>query len=452
MTFVVMKVKTIARSEEDMTRERPRDTVKVHRNLDPALHPFERAREYTRTVNAVKLDKVFAKPFVAALNGHMDGVCSMATSRAGLTTVASGACDGEIRIWDLSDQTTARAHPKAHTGWVRGLTCSRNGEVLVSCGNDKLIKIWRLGQLEEDEDEEEVLLNTFYGKHAFVGVDHAWEGSTFATVGGTVVEVWDQNRNKAVHTFSWGTASPTAVRFNPAEPQLFASAASDRNICLYDLRTQTPIQKTVLRMRTNAICWNPMEAFNFVTANEDHNLYTFDMRKMDKALCVHKDHVSAVMDVDYSPTGREFVTGSYDRTVRIFGHTSGHSREVYHTKRMQRIFNVKFTQDSKFVLSASDDMNVRIWKAKASAALKTLVPRERKKLEYQEKLKKRYGHMTEVKRISRHRHLPKSIMKAGQKKEIMKKSDQRKEANRRAHGQGAPLVPERKKSVLRVEK
>ena len=70
------------------------------------------------------------------------------------------------------------------------------------------------------------------------------------------------------------------------------------------------------------------EAFNFTAANEDHNLYSFDMRKLDKALCVHKDHVSAVMDIDYSPTGKEFVTGSYDRTVRIFGNTAGHSREV----------------------------------------------------------------------------------------------------------------------------
>lgn len=42
------------------------------------------------------------------------------------------------------------------------------------------------------------------------------------------------------------------------------------------------------------------------------------------------------MDIDYSPTGREFVTGSYDRTVRIFDYNAGHSREVYHTKRMQR--------------------------------------------------------------------------------------------------------------------
>lgn len=29
-------------------------------------------------------------------------------------------------------------------------------------------------------------------------------------------------------------------------------------------------------------------------ANEDHNLYTFDMRKLQRALKVHKDHVSAV--------------------------------------------------------------------------------------------------------------------------------------------------------------
>jgi hypothetical protein len=76
------------------------------------------------------------------------------------------------------------------------------------------------------------------------------------------------------------------------------------------------------------------------------------------------------MDIDYSPTGREFVTGSYDRTVclllityndfilsmyllflfsnvyiillqvRIFNYLGDHSREIYHTKRMQRFFFV----------------------------------------------------------------------------------------------------------------
>lgn len=54
------------------------------------------------------------------------------------------------------------------------------------------------------------------------------------------------------------------------------------------------MRKIVMEMRSNALAWNPMEPFNFTVANEDHNLYTFDMRKMQRALLVHKDHVSAV--------------------------------------------------------------------------------------------------------------------------------------------------------------
>jgi WD repeat and SOF domain-containing protein 1 len=52
-----------------MTRERPIEVNKVHKNLDPSHHPFERAREYTRALNAAKLERLFAKPFVGALEG-----------------------------------------------------------------------------------------------------------------------------------------------------------------------------------------------------------------------------------------------------------------------------------------------------------------------------------------------------------------------------------------------
>jgi hypothetical protein len=48
--------------------------VLIAGNLDPALHPFAKEREYTRALNATKLGKLFAKPFVAALSGHLDGV------------------------------------------------------------------------------------------------------------------------------------------------------------------------------------------------------------------------------------------------------------------------------------------------------------------------------------------------------------------------------------------
>lgn len=42
------------------------------------------------------------------------------------------------------------------------------------------------------------------------------------------------------------------------------------------------------------------------------------------------------MGCDWSPTGEGFVSGSYDRTVRLWNREEGKSRDVYHTKRMQR--------------------------------------------------------------------------------------------------------------------
>lgn len=68
----------------------------VPRNYDPTLHPFEVPREYTRALNATKLDRVFAKPFVASLDGHRDGINCIARHARNLSTVMSGACDGQV--------------------------------------------------------------------------------------------------------------------------------------------------------------------------------------------------------------------------------------------------------------------------------------------------------------------------------------------------------------------
>lgn len=58
------------------------------------------------------------------------------------------------------------------------------------------------------------------------------------------------------------------------------------------------------------------------------SLYTYDMRYLEKPVLVHIDHVSAVLDVDYSPTGKEFVSASFDKTIRIFPKDSDRSRLV----------------------------------------------------------------------------------------------------------------------------
>ncbi|KAG2484960.1 hypothetical protein HYH03_016258 [Edaphochlamys debaryana] len=445
-----MKVKVISRSEEEYTRERKSDLRKVQRNYDPQLHQFEKAHEYTRALNAAKLDRIFAKPFLAALP-HDDGVTCLARNPKLVNSIVSGCADGDIRIWDIPGERTLR-RLVGHTGAVKGISFAPDGETCVSAGIDATVKLWKVPYApfeagEVQEDAEAVF--EFQGKNAFRGVDHHWDRTSFATAG-AAVDIWDHSRSEPVQSFTWGSDTVTSVRFNPAEPDVFASTGSDRSIALYDLRRATPLRKLVMQTRCNALAWNPMEPFNFTAANEDCCLYTYDMRKLTSALTVHKDFVSAVMDVDYSPTGKEFVAGSYDRSVRIFGAQAGHSREVYTTKRMQRVFAVRFSGDATYVFSGSDDMNVRVWKAKASEQLGVRLPREKHKQAYNDALVERYKHMPEVKRIARHRHLPTAIYKAAKTRRAVTDSDKRKLQRRIEHSAPGSIVvkPDRKRKIV----
>ena len=194
-----------------------------------------------------------------------------------------------------------------------------------------------------------------------------------------------------------------------------------------------------------------MEPFHVTLASEDHNLYTFDIRKLDHAICVHRDHVSAVMALDYSPTGTHFVSGSYDRTLRIWEAGARASSQVYHAKRMQRLFCVTWSADASYVLSGSDDTNVRLWRAVANEGAAPLVPRERRKREYAAALVERHKHLPEVRRVKNHKHVPKSIKKAAAVKETVEATQKKREKNRRAHSKpGAVPKKDAKKKVWKV--
>ncbi len=441
-----MKIKPISRDRREFTREHKSEITRVHRSMQPELHPFEKGREYVRALNATKLDKHFAKPFITSLSGHMDGVQCMAKTSVSVTSILSGAADGEVIRWDLASQSAAWSS-RAHSGFVRGLAYSRLGHHFVSASDDRTVKLWSASASAGDETP----LATFLGKSAFSSIDHHHKEHSFAT-GGALLQLWDTSRSEPVQSFEWGADGVTRVRFNPAQSNLLGCLSTDRSVTLYDLNTGSAMQKCVMQVRMNSICWNPMEPMHFTTASEDHCLYTFDMRRLKKALAVHRDHVSAVLDVDYSPTGRQFVSGSYDRTLRVWEAAEPKSTAVYHTKRMQRLFCCAWTADATYLLSGSDDTNVRIWRAKANERATQPTAREKSKREYQDALVDKFKYMPEIKRIKKHTHVPRQILKAEQIKSTVQSGVRKREKNRRAHSApgAVPKAKAKEKKVWRV--
>lgn len=237
----------------------------VPRNYDPGCHHFEGAREYVRALNATKLERVFAKPFIGSLDGHRDAVSCIGKHPKSLSFLVSGAYDGEVKVWDIPQKTCIRSFA-AHEGIVRGITFNTDGENFITVGDDKIIRTWNASLIEDDNKEA---INTMISKTVVSGISHNRKDATFVT-SGEICQLWDETRNEPIKTYKWGVDSLHDVAFNPIETNLMAACASDRSIILYDTRDSGPLRKIVMKLKSNKLCWNPMEAFIFTCANEDY--------------------------------------------------------------------------------------------------------------------------------------------------------------------------------------
>ena len=96
---------------------------------------------------------MFAKPFIASLDTHSDGVTVMAKSRCNLTDVVSGSADGEVIFWNMPEKKPV-FQINAHQRFVRGVSFAGNHTLaadtfFVSTGDDKKVCIWSINGLKK---------------------------------------------------------------------------------------------------------------------------------------------------------------------------------------------------------------------------------------------------------------------------------------------------------------
>uniref|UniRef100_A0A7E4W722 Sof1 domain-containing protein n=1 Tax=Panagrellus redivivus TaxID=6233 RepID=A0A7E4W722_PANRE len=443
----MVKVKVLSRNPDHYQRETKNDIFKVPVRNGGKEDPLRHAVEYTRALNAAKLERVFAKPFIGSFDGHNEGVSVLAKHPLRLGYLFSGARDGQVKIWRLSNRKCLST-TQAHAGPVNGISVDGvSGELFATIGQDAQLKHWNLAEnIVQDLGEPAHSVPLSYVPHS---ISHLYDSTDFV-VSGEGISYWKLHRDTPVRTYDLGPNTVHSVRSSPVEATIVAGCASDRSVFLLDTRQKYPVHRIVMSLRPNNICWNPIEAYNFVAASDDYNLYGFDMRNMSAASNVYGDHTAAVMDVDFAPTGKEFVSGSIDRSVRIFRTNGTRSREIYTAPRMQEVFSVSWSQDNKFVMSGSNEMNIRLWKVNASEKMGSLRPREKQAFEYNDKLKKQYSHHPGVGRILRHRQIPKAIKHAADEHRVIQNKQKRKEKNLRANRKkDIPFTPFKEKVVVK---
>ena len=120
---------------------------------------------------------------------------------------------------------------------------------------------------------------------------------------------------------------------------------------------------------------------------------------------------------------------------------------------MQALAAVRFTADASFVLTASEDFNLRVWKARASKKLGPVSSRERAALDYRAALLDRHAHMPTVKRIVKSRNLPKMVKKMRDRRDEEKDRARAKLQKTMDHSRPGAVAPKaaRSKVVLKEQ-
>jgi guanine nucleotide-binding protein subunit beta-2-like 1 protein len=168
---------------------------------------------------------------VRSFNGHTSDVNSVAFSSDN-RQIVSGSRDKTIRLWNTLAECKYTITEDAHSDWVSQVRFSPSAKqpLIVSCGWDKLVKVWNLNNCK--------LRYNLAGHSApLYASTISPDGSLCASGGkdGTAM-LWDVNDGK--HLYSLDASAPIqALCFSPKNYWL--CAATDVSIKIWDLENKS---------------------------------------------------------------------------------------------------------------------------------------------------------------------------------------------------------------------
>ena len=164
-----------------------------------------------------------------SINAHKSGsaIAAMSANNKFLATASSKS--SVIKVWDIkSNKPMFRL--MGHHDNITDLAFSPDGEFIASSSKDGTIKVWDIISRSLDQSFIGNKQTVSFTSLAFSRDGHYLAGGTDqGNTGKHIIEVWNLQNNKHIHTLSMHSTAITALKFSSDAKQLI-SGSSDGNI------------------------------------------------------------------------------------------------------------------------------------------------------------------------------------------------------------------------------
>ncbi len=301
--------------------------------------------------------------------GHPDVTISSFAFSPDSKTIVSGGGDKTVRLWNTRTGGNIETLT-GHTEAVSAVAYSPDGGTIVSASRDKTVRIWDANTGENIKTlsgHKDIIDTVAYSPDdGNTIISGGWDG---------MLHRWNAQTGEPLKTFKLYTdvlqfprghgGAITHTTYSP-DGKTIATAGADGTMQWWDANTgenQKTFTEYVSGSRT--ITYSPDGKKIAVTAGGKVNLWNASGKHL-KTLAGHKGYVAGIT---FSPDGEILVTGSSDKTARLWDVHTGENIEIL-TGHTGIVYNATFSPDDDNFITRGGN-TLWLWDAKTREHLKT---------------------------------------------------------------------------------
>ncbi|KAG5459012.1 MAG: quinon protein alcohol dehydrogenase-like superfamily [Olpidium bornovanus] len=298
----------------------------------------------------------------------------------------SGSEDCSIRLWNLNT-SSAVFTLDGHVSVVRGLSVTPDGTRLVSGARDKIVHVWNVAK-----KRQEVAYTVFESLESIGLLEEGTvlpdgtlvAGKHIIYTGGEkgYIQFWDLSNGQCIYQQNVASANKRAltdVIYSRSTNSLI-SITSDQTILFHSLTAGFPLTRQIAGYNEEVVdvaFVGPLSPDGAETllavATNSEQVRIYDLERFDCTLL--SGHTDIVLCLDRSRDGRILVTGSKDKTARIWSVDPLAEDKVRElavcTGHAEALGAVALCRKEKnFLLTGSQDRTVKMWDTSGIASVR----------------------------------------------------------------------------------